>query len=695
MTSVTIEAIEIFVATPTRNLGTTVELRSGLNVIRASNNRGKTQIIQALIYGLGMERMLNARANAPMGSAVTNEIAINGSETTEAVVESWVVIQLRNDRNEFLTVQRMVAGENIERNLVRFWRSQQITGTSRLEDGEYAFLHAPGSASHDAGFHTILERFFGWDTPNVDTFSSRDIKLYMDTIFPFLIVDQQAWNGVAPRKVSRYQIRDVHRKAAEFLLSLDGPIAERQVSKLERKIAEETASWNASVSALNAITRAVGGRVSGLPSSPAGSRRSRTTVSATHLEGITIQTLMGDEWVDADVELENLNSELSRIEADERLATTESLDGASAARFSELQGTLREIQSATQLVQQNLDLNQARLSALDGRLVSLQEERNRNVDLRTLERLGAEIKAEHLMHHSCPTCSQSLDNLESIDPDSVLTVGDTVQLLNAQILTTQRMHERSIHAVDEYVSLEAALTERASGLTIELAALRRDTLNGSSLESNVARKVRLKYRVNDLGRALLSAQELLSSLQLAAAAIAESRNEVIALEITTPPSDQARLGALSARVQQLLAGWGFGSYGSDRIQIDPDSLVPSREGFDLNTDVSASDIVRVKLAYLEALRELASTVGNHPGVLVLDEPRQQDMEASDFEALMQHFLEVGAAYGQVIVTTSSPTAEFFPSDSHDARVIDFGDHRVLRELAGASRFGPVTGSAFI
>ena len=101
--------------------------------------------------------------------------------------------------------------------------------------------------------------------------------------------------------------------------------------------------------------------------------------------------------------------------------------------------------------------------------------------------------------------------------------------------------------------------------------------------------------------------------------------ELSALPAGVPATDTRRLQELTSSIHSRLSATRFGSYDVTDVSLDQDSLRPTRSGFDMDTDVSASDVVRIKVAYLDAVRVLGQADGRHPGLLLLDEPRQQEV----------------------------------------------------------------------
>jgi hypothetical protein len=95
----------------------------------------------------------------------------------------------------------------------------------------------------------------------------------------------------------------------------------------------------------------------------------------------------------------------------------------------------------------------------------------------------------------------------------------------------------------------------------------------------------------------------------------------------------------------------------EQVSIDSNSLIPTDDGIELRFDIaygmSASDTIRTKWAYYISLMQTAmnSFTGHHLGMLIFDEPAQQQTAKVSLEALVR---ELGKASegGQVLYATS-------------------------------------------
>ncbi|MCP2316831.1 hypothetical protein APR12_002171 [Nocardia amikacinitolerans] len=264
----TIRAVRIRVNTLEGAYGRTIKLGPGFNIITGGNARGKSQIVLGIIYALGMERMLKARTNNPMGSALTTEIQTSDGDESVAleVKTSWVAVEMENEAGEVMTVQRYARHPRFDRNLVYVWPGPALTDAALGLAPDQMFLHLPGSASREYGFHHRLTEFLRWDLPVVTTYRGELTKLYPDVIFPFLIVDQQSWGSTGPRKVDRYQIRESIRKSVEFLAGFSGPGTEIRRAELDQAMSHLRTRWATQLGAVESLASSIGGRIVGLPS---------------------------------------------------------------------------------------------------------------------------------------------------------------------------------------------------------------------------------------------------------------------------------------------------------------------------------------------------------------------------------------------------------------------------------------------
>lgn len=96
----------------------------------------------------------------------------------------------------------------------------------------------------------------------------------------------------------------------------------------------------------------------------------------------------------------------------------------------------------------------------------------------------------------------------------------------------------------------------------------------------------------------------------------------------------------------------------EKIIIDPESYYPKIEKVNLYNITSSSGLIRIILAYYIALLKTCleySESTNHPLFLILDEPRQQNLDINTFNKFLEQFDLLKGEYPkkfQVILASS-------------------------------------------
>jgi len=109
-----------------------------------------------------------------------------------------------------------------------------------------------------------------------------------------------------------------------------------------------------------------------------------------------------------------------------------------------------------------------------------------------------------------------------------------------------------------------------------------------------------------------------------------------------------------ALFREQLEEYGFSSVPPVDVELARDSYMPLYKERPLKEGkISASDNVRLVWAYVVGLLEMARSYEiSHPGLLILDEPGQQEIEPSSLEALL-HRLARSSTYEQQVIVASS------------------------------------------
>jgi hypothetical protein len=254
------------VNTDAGRFGARLNFADGLNVIRAENWAGKSQILQAIVYSLGLEGMFGPSHEVPLAHALTDYL--DYADGTAKVIDSMTSIEIENANGKFLTVQRSIAGER-ERHLMTVFEGRAVTAGEGHETRRDYFVREQYAATSERGFHKLLADFVGWTLPMAPRFNDADCPLYLETIFPLIYVEQKlGWGKLPARYPTWLGIRDVGRRTVEFLLGLDAYRIGVERVAIQDEIARVRSEWDRTRTEIARFCRASGGLLNGIPADP-------------------------------------------------------------------------------------------------------------------------------------------------------------------------------------------------------------------------------------------------------------------------------------------------------------------------------------------------------------------------------------------------------------------------------------------
>lgn len=624
--------------------GADLEFTSGLNILRADNSSGKSTCMQAVIYALGLEGMLSARRDIPLPHAMTDSIEVDGRDFP--VRESWVALEMENGIGQVVTVRRHVKSSTKHMTLVEEFEGPCLSAGVPMERGTDYFVRRPGAAIRDRGFHHHLAEFLGWELPQVSRLDGSEGPLYLECLFPYFFVEQKhGWSGIQARIPTHFMIRDVSRRAAEFILALDEYSIVLQRQRLESVASQMDSEWRQVVDRLGGATKGAAVVLRGVPSKPV------ADPSAVVIEGVVAS---GRNWIEIDNEITSMQSRLDELNESEVPTVEESspqLDSELRSAQESLTIVTTELREETETLSESI----ARRDGLEFRVEALEEDLQRHKDAELLRRLGSEHAAVIGGASTCPTCQQPLPDgfdvtLHPMSPD------ESIAHIEQEVRTFRAMYSDMQRVIENQQAKVSGLREQMSQIRRSVRAIKQALTSPSSTPSVavVAEKIRLQDRIDGL-RSVQS--EILTSVNdLRARSIAWSNNRTALRTLAEQGQsrqDAAKISFLQDSLRQQLHSYHFNSLDPHSIEISPDTYRPIHEGFDLGFDLSASDMIRVIWAYLLAFLEAGlHFTANHARVLIFDEPRQQETNRLSFAALLDRASRVDSEEAQIIFATS-------------------------------------------
>lgn len=648
MARLKLRRLDLTVITQDGQFGTTVEFKDGLNVLRARNSSGKSTLMQSILYALGMEGVLAPGKRVPLTPAVLEEL-----ETPEGrllpILESQVMVEIENAEGAVMTVQRWIKHASTRRELVTTWDGAKLTDPSQDARRVEFYVGFEGSAQRERGFHTRLAEFIGWQLPLVQRYDGTESPLYMEVIFPLLFVEQKhGWGGVLANMPDHLRIRDPGARSIEFILDLDASARAKRREELQEEENRIKREWAANVQTFQDRLEGIGAVLEAMPTNP--------TLQWPMQVEPQLRVAATNGWLTLADTIAAHRDDLRRLD-EEEIPRVEEAAGAIQEQLQGLERDYSIVSSASSQLLRESRIEREQIEALDRRLGALAEDRKRNMDARRLRDLGGLSEVADDAPH-CPTCHQQLTGTLIDLPHTahVMTLEDNIGLIEEEMGIFRAMREDAERVLTAKRQRVNALRERVTDLQRQIRSAKRDLVaNGTApSEATIARRVRLEDRIDALERVEADYTELSERLAAFSEAFRDVRGEMERLKGEGQSiRDEEKLSALQRHLHEQLSVYGFQSLKPESIEISRTRYVPVREGFNLGHDISASDMVRLIWSFLLGLLEVGRDhESEHPGILMFDEPRQQDAAEVSFRELLRRAAESRKFNQQVIFATS-------------------------------------------
>ena len=626
--------------------GADVPFSSGLTVLWADNTKGKSTCMQGMLYALGLERMLSPRREIPLPHAMTTYLNTDDEKRVE-VLESSVSVEIANGNDQTITVTRGVKASTDTRLITVEFGPALSAGESDLRRQNF-FVLDPGAAQREDGFHHFLEGFLGWRLPQVRRYEAPETKLYLETVFPLFWVEQKfGWTAIPAAIPTYMRIREVHKRAVEFIMDLDVYKLEVQRERLAERLAANSKEWSVIRDELERFVARGGGRVAALSDSP--------VADPTALSNAHVQLAEGTDWVPLSSVVTRLRGNIADLAA-KAVPSVEEQSEEVAQRLEQLSQHTDQLNAERIRLHGAQQLKLADIQSIKRRIAALEEDLAKNLDVQRLQRYSGVTSA--LTPDRCPTCEQALvDTLLSQDAlTAVMPVSDNIEYIRSQKKMFEGILAREQAEDNERRDQIAAVGRRLADYYAQIRLLRSELVAPSANPSaaTIEERIRAESRMRDL-QALQAifddAVDRLRILQEVYIELLLERAQIPTEKLS--PIDHDKLNRLTALVQSQAKDFGFSTFSPSDLSISQDSYRPEKEGFEIGFETSASDAIRLKWAYQLGLLELASDKPtNHPGMLVFDEPRQQSSSRPSFQNLLVRAAGAKARSQQVIFSTS-------------------------------------------
>lgn len=317
--------------------------------------------------------------------------------------------------------------------------------------------------------------------------------------------------------------------------------------------------------------------------------------------------------------------------------------------LSETQTQILVFESRSHEINRDLASYDEAIKRLNADLALVNSDIRNNNDAARLQKFGSEATGGDISADICPVCKQHIqDNLLDAEAASgFMSIEDNIRHLKEQ----KKMLEFTLGCRKES---REKLSREKDHLEIRLQMLRRlahtlrsdlfTTTDTEASEAIMLKRIEISNRIERLSKlqnTIVAFTEQLKELSKEWNIYLGQKNKLPKKDISE--SDVEKIVLLKKQFIDNLKRYHYSSLSSfDGIDISINSsLLPTIDGFDMKFDSSASDGIRVIWAFTMALLQVSiEKGGNHPGIIIFDEPAQQSIVPEDMKSFIETVVEI-------------------------------------------------------
>jgi hypothetical protein len=674
-----INNIKIDVNTNNGLFGTFHTFKKGLNIIRGNNTSGKSSLFQAIVYALGFEELIGGRFEKTMQSVLKDQVEYP-KNTFHSVLQSFVLLEIENANGDIITLRRFVQSPNRKSQLIDVYFGSLLA--NRGLESRPMFIHDNGGASDENyGFHLYLEEFLNWQLPKVLTNKGDLRKIYIQQIASSFIIEQKSGWSDFFATMPIYGLNNKEARVVEFILDLD--VYDNKMKKQELSISKRILEndWLNLKRRFERFREKGGGKLIGLSDSP---------MIINNLDEINIQLAKDKNDYSISNYLDIIIDEFDTLDQKETVTVKDKInDDESLIVKNEEQ--LNQTSFDIEMLSSELTFDKQKLSNFNYQLENLTEDLRKNKGALKVQKMGAEINLK-VSQNNCPTCSQEIN--DSLLPLSVkqvpMRLEDNINFLSAQI----KMLEVNIESLEsKIISKDSNLNKlrvSQNNLRSQIRELKKELTSDDRLPSivDIEYKLNLKKRIEFYSRYLEDFAELkeeLASLSKKWKKILEEQEKL--KKDTFSPNDISKLKSLSDNFKSLLSAFNYSSKAINDIAISDENYLPLAKKpnddlvYNIRFDSSASDFVRSIWAYTCSLYKTSNEKnGNHPNLLMFDEPKQQDLSINDFTSFLKELATYKNAQTLLFASFENSDETFEKATSDIEFHLNYIDEKLIKPI---------------
>lgn len=628
-----INKVKVVIRTPNGDYGFNKSFDSGLNFIASEDNTcGKSSILAAVYYCLGMEEIIGGKGAKVLTSVY--KTSIEDGDMVWPVLESAAYLEVYNG-DEVITIYRTAKMDNRDSRLITVYFSNidNINGINTISKDMY--VHMPNSAINEKGFHTFLEKYIGFELPIVSASDDSERKLYLQLIFSCMFIEQKrGWADIFSG-MPILGIKDARKRVLEFMIGLDTLNNESKKNELIKRETQIKNKWEMLIHDININSNREECIVIGLPTAPQildEDIKDNIKVMVEFEGGIPLDKLIDK----LKCEHNSLKTNVPKI----------------IENFDELQVELQETEKSIINIEEIISTEysnelkeEACIKTLFDNLEIIKMDLLNNKDASRLKALGAEAKCL-TADGMCPVCNQLIDDtlLPNLSSYEVMSIEENIKHLEAQkvmfefALISHENNKKNIKKkINEFEKRLFKLRRFAKSIRNDLYSVNEDIS-----ETVIRKRVELSNKVEELNDFKSEFLNKINELIELSKEWKEYLNDKALMPNNKFSSkDIGKIELLEKNFIVNLEKYGYKSVSNlNEVKISRETYLPITEGFDMKFDSSASDNIRAIWAFTMALIQTSIKLGgNHPGLLIFDEPDQHSIVIADMEQFFKSIIE--------------------------------------------------------
>lgn len=617
------------------------KLNDGLNFIASlDNTSGKSSVLDIIYYCLGFEQIIGGTGEHVLTSVYKTTLDDAGNQWN--VLESDCYLEISNGE-DVITILRAAKSVNRNTHLITVFYADidSISDPSTISDDMYVNMR--DAATNDKGFHTFLEKFLHLELPTVPAVDGAERKLYLPLIFSSMFIEQKrGWAGIFAG-IPYFGINESKKRIVEFVIGLDTLSNERKKSQINIKKSQIENDWETTTVEFSNMVNREACKIMNLPSRP--KLLDQELMDRIHLFKMGFDTVPIANYIN------DLNEKYQSL----AVKTPRVIDN-----FDELQNELSETENSITSLEDSyrtllnkIAVEKKTINSLRDDLEVVNFDLRNNKDVAKLKRLGSDVEAS-LVDDLCPLCNQKIQDslLLAQNEVQVMSVDENIRHLDAQ----KKMLEYALQAHKQNKEdLSASMTDVENKLfTLRRLAksLRSDlySIDDDLSESIVYKKIQIENEVEKL----TALENELGNVKGKLVLLSERWKSYLEEQASLPKKyytddDEQKIAYFQRKFRENLKRYGYKSIANiDKIEISKETYLPTIEGFDMKFDSSASDNIRSIWAFTMALLQTSIYFrGNHPGVVIFDEPDQHSIIINDLKEFIAS-VEETKDYSQVV-----------------------------------------------